>query len=289
MSELLSSIFKLQNEPTPTLTLTLGVPYCRKPFHFFRCTYKNLYSGAICGVHAPNYYVPNGISKKIATDCGRNLLLNNISVGAVFWYERKISIRMISKAVDAVSFDFSGCAMACFEIKGMRYVAHIHLREGDDCRKEWNNFVKNNRKLITKFVMFIPDDYYSGSNKEQEELNKKDYCINLLGVISADWKCYSVVLANKFEEPIFQVVCIKKHYLPFKLSGYDKILGGSDSFSTKVYWDSFFKNKNESIVYLNKISDKITVSAPTPVPTPVTKSSKNQKKGRGYKCGVCNI
>ncbi|MDR0907134.1 MAG: hypothetical protein LBM63_00775 [Rikenellaceae bacterium] len=81
------------------------------------------------------------------------------------YQEGKIYFQRIPDNFDAVSFYFTGCAMAKFTYtdgsSSSNYICHIYL-EGvggnNDTRKHWNNFVKH--ESISNIILFYPYNYF---------------------------------------------------------------------------------------------------------------------------------
>lgn len=88
----------------------------------------------------------------------------------------------------AISFGFTGCAMAKFTLGGHTYFCHIYT-SGDavyDCKAAWNKFLQDNSSKITDLVIFkpfTPRIYTMYSNN-----------LSVLGIIAKDGSCYSALM-----------------------------------------------------------------------------------------------
>ncbi|MDR2937478.1 MAG: hypothetical protein LBU92_00885 [Prevotellaceae bacterium] len=76
------------------------------------------------------------------------------------YIEGRITFCEVPEGCDAISFWFSGCAMAKFKYEGKWYVCHISLHGAGntyDCREYWNTFVRNRRDSgIENIILFYP-------------------------------------------------------------------------------------------------------------------------------------
>lgn len=117
--------------------------------------------------------------------------------------ENKINFHRVLDGQDAISCDFSGCAMAYFYDPKMseKYVAHICLlgeNEQEDCRKLWINYCKRNPSHYNTKI-FIPKAIRCciPINKSDDlDISPHWYnChFNKWGLISHTRKCYDIIV-----------------------------------------------------------------------------------------------
>ena len=95
----------------------------------------------------------------------------------------------------ALSYMFSGCAMAYFNHNGHYYVAHIFLdlRRPDDCGNSWNQFVINEQNNIHEYVIFRPYGANRIPNYITRVSRRRQLRDSVVGIILPDLRCYSVV------------------------------------------------------------------------------------------------
>lgn len=127
---------------------------------------------------------------KILRRSGYQDIINGIKYSAAIYRPGYIAFMELENNSDAISFDFSGCYMAVFEIGHQKFVAHIekmgYEREGDNSPvNEWNSLVKGG--LIRNISLFKPSEYFT---------NKKNN--GVWGIITSDRYCYAI---NTFECP----------------------------------------------------------------------------------------
>lgn len=150
---------------------------------------------------------------------------------------------------DIISFDFGGCVMAHFLLKGSCYAAHIHNAEKicmqKDRRIDWAQFVK--QQQIRDITMFQP-------GAEQFRRNGPGRGVAIWGIITASQQCYSVyvkdvagVSATQGEYRISGIV----HYPETGKSAdfYKPILDLPDDASFDVVshvWNAFWKYQQDA-------------------------------------------
>ncbi|MDR0954006.1 MAG: hypothetical protein LBM20_01310 [Rikenellaceae bacterium] len=117
--------------------------------------------------------------------------------------EGKICFQEIRNGDDAMSFEFTGCAMAKFTYtdsnnRSSNYVCHIYLQgqgQPNDTRESWNTFV--NSGSISNIVLFYPFNYFNvrkdviKRDTDVMNMNKGKFIINYFaaGVIDNDNVC----------------------------------------------------------------------------------------------------
>ena len=152
-----------------------------------------------------NRDVGNSIIRNIIDD---NWTEEGFFIGRYYsWFipykENKINFHRVLKGQDAISRDFSGCAMACFYNPTMseKYVAHICLLGNDvpgDCRKFWENYCKINRSHYATKI-FIPKAIRCTIPTIMDEKQPSWYNPKLekLGLISHAGRCYDIIVEHK--------------------------------------------------------------------------------------------
>lgn len=93
----------------------------------------------------------------------------------------------------AISYEFSGCAMAKITMcNGKKYVFHIFLQGNDptDCRRHWNSFVRNGiiNGIIRDIILFKPFEPFKSKARSTREF--------AIGVIDANNQCFSIKIEN---------------------------------------------------------------------------------------------
>lgn len=160
---------------------------------------------------SPLPYLP-GIPHPSVTHLGRNYgtyLLVTEQSGTIQYAE------IPSVGTKALSFKFSGCAMAYFNHNGHYYVAHIFLdlTRPDDCGNLWNQFVLNEQRNIREYVIFKP----FGANRVCNYMNRcshRGMIINpaVVGIITPDLRCFSVVTDTNYRAIKVFERTLHKHY-----------------------------------------------------------------------------
>lgn len=79
-----------------------------------------------------------------------------VSYSAVIYVRQKISIFPIQPNHDVLSFAFTGCCMAVFDFRNIKYAAHIALDGNPKVKKYWNLLVTSG--LIQNCILFDPTD-----------------------------------------------------------------------------------------------------------------------------------
>jgi hypothetical protein len=98
-----------------------------------------------------------------------------------------------SSGKDVISFNFTGCIMATYVAKGgSRRVCHVSTGSKQDCKGEWDKIKKDS----TKVKEFKPSDAIDP--KKLAGLAFK----GCYGIITADDKCFAVVVADKAGKPV---------------------------------------------------------------------------------------
>lgn len=174
---------------------------------------------------------------------GDQIQIEGHSLNAVIWTEKCISLYRTQKSQDFISFDFSGCVMATFDIEDDHYGAHI--QQGNyDCTQEWIDFVNKNPKM-KNLVMFRPDTDKRCQEVRSVNENDDTQYAWLWGVITPQRECYSICVAGTFQgEPNYSLRFIEQHIVPFDFGGYDAILNPQGD--AKSAWDNFWLTKIQS-------------------------------------------
>lgn len=134
---------------------------------------------------------------------GDRIQLGSKDVTVVLWHEGLITLQPMSSETDALSFEFSGCTMARFLLKGVYYTAHIHTSDEihylNDCKDEWIDYVW--QQGITVLTMFRPDYLRLPNNEE------------CWGLISQEGNCYTigVELLQDRSNRFFKINSIYQH------------------------------------------------------------------------------
>lgn len=88
----------------------------------------------------------------------------------------------------AISYDFSGCAMAKVMMSnGRAYVFHIFLNDNSrDCRRYWNSFVRNGiiSGIISDIVLFKPFEPFKLNLRSTREF--------AIGIVDSNNQCISI-------------------------------------------------------------------------------------------------
>lgn len=194
---------------------------------------------------------------------GMSLSLSGRQVAAVLWLEGRIATWRLNGGQDVFSFMFSGCAMARYTFKGVRYAAHIHSCSdpGKDCRDDWVDYV--NRNNIVSLRMFRPDPSVP---LVASAANRSDDC---WGLISKEGNCYSIaVKCLPNDDRHFEILEIRKHdagdtifdYRPILCHGMNLTLGslrGPDREDylrrsravTRRNWEDFWNRMRYRVLY----------------------------------------
>lgn len=90
------------------------------------------------------------------------------SYSAVLFKQEGVTFNICPNNSDAISFDFSGCFFAKYEIDHRLFIAHIPRMKIDI----WNRFVLRNRKRI-KGLIFCPTDFDNRGNNTQIHSEEK--------------------------------------------------------------------------------------------------------------------
>lgn len=170
--------------------------------------------------------------------------INEQCLDAVLWAPGKVSLAP-QLFRDAISFNFTGCVMARYEDrKHHRWAAHIHMDKDKrmDCKHAWCRYI--NRQKPIGLQMFRPDtDALFQAASSERSLNVK-----LLGVITSEGACYSIVIAAPQDNPDgmpqqWSVVKLLQHDAPLLAEGYASILQQEDAQTDlKPVWDAFWKS-----------------------------------------------
>lgn len=240
MSELIDSLKR-------TGRITFDIPkYIDNKYPFCNYLKKNYEYNKRLNKHNIIYNIPNSLNKVFATNYGGGMFVNNITVDSVIWEERCVSIRKVKFDRDVLSFDFSGCAMAYFQIGVNKYAAHIHL---DGSRLDWSKYIQSimNRKFgtmdsISRFVMFIPNSRKIEIAEQNCKYNRVKYDeTNLIGIITPNFECYSVGIIRYIDSLDWDVLYVERYYFPSILNKYEKILDVTKTeLELKVLWGDYF-------------------------------------------------
>lgn len=156
------------------------------------------------------YLAPVGSDHKIPVDAriAGKFLFNGFSypgyLSAVMYRPGFITYMVLpAQHYAAVSYEFSGCFMARFRFKGVRYVCHISTAGSDspqdDCKQVWMDFLHIHADQISELVMFRPTDerkcyeFYQ-ELKIKSIFQKQQTHPSLCGLIKSDGSCHSLVL-----------------------------------------------------------------------------------------------
>lgn len=135
------------------------------------------------------------------------------------WYipyvEKKINFHLVVEGQDAISTDFSGCAMACFynHKSTQKYVAHICLLGNSidgDCRDVWRFFCNKNpsnyntRLFIPKTMRCVCPSYNAVSLGRLDPWGNTS--IYKWGLISHMGRCYEIIVEYKDNNLIFHKI-----------------------------------------------------------------------------------
>ncbi|MDR2907430.1 MAG: hypothetical protein LBU91_05530 [Bacteroidales bacterium] len=114
-----------------------------------------------------------------------------------------ISFQKVPNGWDAVSFWFSGCAMAKFKHKvdNLSYVCHIYLNGNNKERMAWQKFMKHDN--IEDVILFMPFAYVRPNNYEDIRTQ------HAIGVIDADNNCKAFLI----DRTKTTIASIKDHLL----------------------------------------------------------------------------
>ena len=115
-------------------------------FYFLNrnCNVSPTYTGTHTGFYNYGYIRP----------CSRNG-----SYAAVIYNPQGVTFCLCSNNWDAISFDFSGCFFAKYEIDHRYFIAHIPRDKTED----WNQFVNKNKGRV-KGLVFCPTDFDNSGN-----------------------------------------------------------------------------------------------------------------------------
>lgn len=199
---------------------------------------------------------------------GGRVQLNNHWLDAVIWAPHFISIHEKLPATDAISFEFSGCVMAVFCLRGTWYSAHIQMGEYDRTL-DWISFIRgrpNERRStermradLTALGMFRPDGNLLNSipKEFQDSASVNDvvqmyaHRPHLWGIITSDGRFVSLCvypLDESFQH--FKVLSVERHPLSMDPRFYDSLF---DSFQTmeaaKACWDKFWEGHSGEMLY----------------------------------------
>lgn len=189
------------------------------------------------------------VHKKVINK-GRSVRCNDRRLNAVIWDSGHITEYRLSLNTDTVSFNFTGCVMAFYQVSDQeKYVVHIHTG-ADDCKYDWVNYMIG-KPHLKKLVMFRP-------NCTRRELLIDDlrqrhdafWDVEVMGVITTDLACYSVglVLRDMNDLNLWDVEFIEQHTVSSNPDMYTQsILGGNPSInqgSIKPIWDSFWQRQS---------------------------------------------
>lgn len=132
-------------------------------------------------------------------DCYGPFITNGYTNYAKYSYvsyiSNKISLFRKSPSLVAISDQFSGCAMAYYMIDGTECIAHISLEFTSKARDEWNEYILEHYKNITKYLIFRP--MRTATRLYNSLFVSKIYPqngSNIVGLISQDGtKCFAVL------------------------------------------------------------------------------------------------
>lgn len=191
---------------------------------------------------------------------GGRVQLNNHWVDAVIWEYKCISIHEKMPSIDAISFDFSGCVMAVFCLRGTWYSAHIQMGEYDRAL-DWIDFIWRERSNLTALGMFRPDmelvDSIPANFWDSNPVSIIDPAhqyasqAHLWGIITADGRFVSLCvypLNDSFQQ--FRVLSIKEHYLSMDPQYYDSLFGPFQTLeAAKQRWNNFWETRPERLLF----------------------------------------
>lgn len=207
--------------------------------------------------HPSNYSIPADLGHYFDTDYGGLMSINNCITESVLWATNKISLRRLRSVCGAISFNFSGCSMACFNYNGKRYAAHIHIGDDKNCLKEWVRYIssicKNNENApnITNFVMFKP---HININLFLELFNKIQDT-NIVGYVDSCYNCYTIYMYLEVNDGLYnwKVLYIYKHHVSQEITHYYSLLNPNLNDSTlKMKWDSLFSSQAYTEIFSYK-------------------------------------
>lgn len=164
-----------------------------------------------------------------------------IPTALVLWQHGYVSIQPRNAYMDAISFQFSGCIMAAYEYLGNSYVAHIQRGEYDRLNA-WLNFVRKNRRDISRLVMFRPDAEEWDRVYSLYDTREKD--VYLWGVITPRYECYSVCvrdLVNYEDGKRFSLIFLTHHYAGLGVEAYEPLLETQDDNAHRAFFNSMQK------------------------------------------------
>ena len=145
-----------------------------------------------------------------------SLMVCNQPAAAVFWQEGMITTVKTTTNTNIFSFEFGGCAMARYRIKGQVYAAHIHSSNDYkvDCRDKWIDYIR--QQSIIPLRIFRPD-YFEDADDSW-------------GLISEEGNCYSIGVKeidnnDAQHYPVsFEVIHIHQHWVGTSVYDYTPIL-----------------------------------------------------------------
>lgn len=151
---------------------------------------------------------------------GGQFQYEGIPYSYVAYYQGKISIAPFNCEY-AMSFNFSGCLMASFKIRGQEYVCHITSDHICNRKKDFYDFLIRERIIANDFTIFKP----------QFETKKDSKIGYVCGLISKERgrekKCYSIGCS------IYKTVLEVKESTPLTMNQKLRLL--SNSFDLEHY------------------------------------------------------
>ena len=195
-------------------------------------------------------------------DC---ITIEGYNLNAVIWLPDRISLYHTQKHLDFISFDFSGCVMASFDMGTEHYAAHIQRGESD-CTRHWINFFEENKTVIKNLVMFRP-----AFRRINEISVQPSDGVWLWGLITPNRECYSIYVSGKLGDGpslvnnnLFSLKLIVQHLAPFNVGAYDQILRPNIEDPVKA-WDNFFETMPTRDIYTTRSTGLNILGSSNPI------------------------
>lgn len=124
------------------------------------------------------------------------------SISAVLFQTGIITYSKMSHNRAVISYEFSGCYMARFKFLDSWYICHICClgnNDSGDCKRDWNAFIQeyyHRRGEIENLSLFKPTAGYDA--RYYNIYNGFPSQIQVVGLITHDGRCYSIVMDTKF-------------------------------------------------------------------------------------------
>lgn len=176
--------------------------------------------------------------RQLVVNLGGRICVNNAFADSVLWVEKAVSVANVSGNLDILSFNFSGCIMACFKYNGRQYAAHIHMPE---CKQAWVNYFTPLLPHVSDLRMFRP--HYRLPQNTLDYLFRRFLDVQIVGLISTALVCYTVIIGCESENDnnSWHVISLYQHQAPESIVGYNNVNthNGAD---IDIVWNEFFDN-----------------------------------------------